>query len=103
MTTSGTTIPKTLADANLQLAIYTSTGRLMQKRRSSIAEDLLPDFQELRNEANRLKQHTINNLDYYLESSNATLRRMEAASSIASQPPMWPTLYSIWRKSAERD
>jgi L-lactate dehydrogenase complex protein LldF len=67
MSTSGTTIPKTLADANLQLAIYTSTGRLMQKRRSSISEDILPEFQELRNEANRLKSHTINNLDYYLE------------------------------------
>lgn len=67
MSASGTSIPKTLADANLQLAIYTSTGRLMQKRRSSIGDDLVPDFQELRNEANQLKAHTINNLDYYLE------------------------------------
>jgi L-lactate dehydrogenase complex protein LldF len=67
MTEPSTTIPRTLADANLQLAIYTSTGRLMQKRRSSIDDDIVPDFQELRNEANRLKKHTIENLDFYLE------------------------------------
>jgi L-lactate dehydrogenase complex protein LldF len=67
MTGAETTIKNTLANANLQLAIYTSTGRLMQKRRGSITEDLLPDYQELRNEANRLKAHTINHLDYYLE------------------------------------
>jgi L-lactate dehydrogenase complex protein LldF len=67
MTTSETNIRTTLADANLQLAIYTSTGRLMQKRRGAIATDLLPDYQELRSEANRIKRHTIDHLDHYLE------------------------------------
>jgi L-lactate dehydrogenase complex protein LldF len=57
----------TLADANLQLAIYTATGRLMNHRRSAIAGDELPDYQELRTQANLLKQHTIENLDWYLE------------------------------------
>ena len=60
-------IHDTLADANLQLAIYTATGRLKDKRKRSIADDVLPDYQELRTQANALKKHTIDNLDYYLE------------------------------------
>ncbi len=60
-------IATTLADANLQLAIYTSTSRLIQLRKDAIAEPLLPDYQELRTHANALKKHTIDNLDYYLE------------------------------------
>lgn len=62
-----TDFSKTLANANLQLAIYTSTGRLMEKRRNSVGDDVLPEFQEFRTQANRVKQHTIENLDYYLE------------------------------------
>jgi L-lactate dehydrogenase complex protein LldF len=57
----------TLADANLQLAIYTSTGRLMDHRKHAIGADTLPDYQELRTHAHNLKKHTIDNLDYYLE------------------------------------
>ena len=57
----------TLADANLQLAIYAATGRLMDKRKGSIAESDLPDYQELRSHAHELKKHTIENLDFYLE------------------------------------
>ncbi len=57
----------TLADANLQLAIYTATGRLKQARVASIADDILPDYQELRTQANAIKKHAIDNLDYYLE------------------------------------
>jgi L-lactate dehydrogenase complex protein LldF len=60
-------IATTLADANLQLAIYTSTGRLVSLRKNAIAGELLPDYQDLRTLANQLKKHTIDNLDYYLE------------------------------------
>jgi len=60
-------IHQTLADANLQLAIYTATGRLKDKRTESVAADALPDYQELRTQANALKKHAIENLDYYLE------------------------------------
>ena len=60
-------IHDTLADANLQLAIYTATGRLKEKRIEAVGDDLLPDYQELRTQANALKQHTIENLDHYLE------------------------------------
>jgi len=61
------TIATTLADPHLQKAVYTATGRLMSHRRSAIAPDLLPDYQELREQARRVKLHTIENLDWYLE------------------------------------
>jgi L-lactate dehydrogenase complex protein LldF len=60
-------IHATLADPNLQLAIYTATGRLKEKRIENVAADVLPDYQELRTQANALKKHAIENLDYYLE------------------------------------
>jgi L-lactate dehydrogenase complex protein LldF len=60
-------IHNTLADANLQLAIYTATGRLKDKRTETVASGELPEYQELRTQANALKKHTIENLDYYLE------------------------------------
>jgi L-lactate dehydrogenase complex protein LldF len=58
-------IHATLADANLQLAIYTSTARLKQGRIDSVTA--LPDYQELRTQANAIKKHAIENLDHYLE------------------------------------
>jgi L-lactate dehydrogenase complex protein LldF len=60
-------IHDTLADPNLQLAIYTATGRLKEKRIEAVAADILPDYQELRSHANEIKKHAIENLDYYLE------------------------------------
>src|SRR3954469_24585622 len=66
-------IATTLADANLQLAIYAGTGRLIDHRKNAIAGDLLPDYQDLRTHANLLKKHTIDNLDYYLEQVEANV------------------------------
>jgi L-lactate dehydrogenase complex protein LldF len=60
-------IDSALANANLQLAVYTATGRLMSHRRSSLAVEGFGDFEELRDQANALKSHVINNLDFYLE------------------------------------
>ena len=60
-------IHQTLADANLQLAIYTATGRLKDGRINVVAPEVLPDYQELRTQANSVKKHAIDNLDYYLE------------------------------------
>jgi L-lactate dehydrogenase complex protein LldF len=60
-------IHNTLADANLQLAIYTATARLKDKRVESVASVALPEYQELRTQANAVRKHTIENLDYYLE------------------------------------
>src|SRR5213078_4545724 len=60
-------IQATLADANLQLAIYTATGRLKERRIEAVAPETLPDYQELRSQANAIKKHSIENLDHYLE------------------------------------
>src|SRR5271165_367710 len=62
-----TNIQQTVADPKLQLAIYTATGRLKDKRSESVGPDALPQYQELRSRANLLKRHAIENLDLYLE------------------------------------
>src|SRR5450432_1164750 len=60
-------IHQTLGDSKLQFAIYASTARLIDKRKHALEGDNLPDYQELRTQANALKKHTIDNLDHYLE------------------------------------
>src|SRR5271156_572439 len=62
-----TDIQQSLDDPRLQLAIYTATRRLIDHRAAVVSDDVLPHYQELRNEANAIKKHTIENLDYYLE------------------------------------
>jgi L-lactate dehydrogenase complex protein LldF len=52
-----------LGDPKLQLAIYSATGRLAERRR----ENLTDDFQELRQYAHDIKKHTLDHLDFYLE------------------------------------
>src|SRR5882757_9657096 len=59
-------IHQTISNPELQLAVYTATGRLMDKRKSTVG-DSLPEYQELRDQANALKKQTIDNLDHYLE------------------------------------
>ena len=56
-----------LLDERLQKALYSATGRLRDKRLSGVGADQLPDYQELRTQAHRIKQHTMENLDHYLE------------------------------------
>lgn len=56
-----------LLDERLQKALYSATGRLRDKRLSGVGPDQLPDYQELRTQAHRIKQHTMENLDHYLE------------------------------------
>jgi L-lactate dehydrogenase complex protein LldF len=60
-------IHTTLADANLQLAIYSATARLKQHRIDNVSSAVLPDYQELRTQANAIKKHAIENLDHYLD------------------------------------
>ena len=48
-----------------------ATGRLIDHRQHAVAGAALPDYQELRTEANAIKKHTIDNLDYYLEQFEA--------------------------------
>jgi len=58
-------IHETLVNIRLQTAIYTSTARLADHRRTALST--LPEFQELRTQANLIKRHTIENLGFYLE------------------------------------
>lgn len=67
-------IRRTLADPRLQEAIYSATGRLMEHRRQVVAPEVLPDYQELREQARRIKEHTLENLDAYLEQFEAQVR-----------------------------
>ena len=66
-------VHKTLADANLQLAIYRATARLIDHRKLAVTATALPDYQELRTQANALKRHTIEHLDHYLEEFEANV------------------------------
>jgi L-lactate dehydrogenase complex protein LldF len=59
-------IKEITADPRLQLAVYTATGRLMDKRRESLG-GVATEFQDLRSQANLIKRHTIENLDHYIE------------------------------------
>ena len=67
MNTPETEIQQAIGDPRLQLAIYTATKRLIGHRAGVVNSDVLPYYQDLRNEANAIKKHTIENLDYYLE------------------------------------
>jgi L-lactate dehydrogenase complex protein LldF len=62
-----------IADPRLQLAIYTATGRLIDHRANVVNPGVLPHYQELRTQANAIKKHTIENLDYYLEQLEANV------------------------------
>jgi L-lactate dehydrogenase complex protein LldF len=56
-----------LGDKKLQLAIYSATGRMAERRREVTASGVMPDYQDLRQHAHEIKKHTLNHLDYYLE------------------------------------
>lgn len=56
-----------LGDSKLQLAIYSATARMAERRRDVVSDDAMPDYQELRQHAHDIKKHTLNHLDYYLE------------------------------------
>src|SRR5580704_17877015 len=66
-------IQQSLDDPRLQLAIYTATRRLIDHRAGVVSDEALPHYQDLRNEANAIKKHTIENLDYYLEQLEANV------------------------------
>jgi L-lactate dehydrogenase complex protein LldF len=66
-------IKQTVADPKLQLAIYTATKRLVDHRAHAVTADALPEYQELRSQANAVKRHAIENLDYYLEQFEANV------------------------------
>lgn len=66
-------IRKNLADEPLQAAVAAGTLRLAAKRRDVVDAGVLPDYQELRAQANAIKKHTIENLDHYLRQFEANV------------------------------
>jgi L-lactate dehydrogenase complex protein LldF len=56
-----------LGDSKLQLAIYSATGRMAERRRDVVTHDAFPDYQEMRQHAHDIKKHTLDHLDFYLE------------------------------------
>lgn len=66
-------IRKTVANPKVQLAVYSATARLKDKRSEVVAPDVLPEYQELRSQAHQIKKHTMENLDYYLEQFEANV------------------------------
>ncbi len=62
---------KTIGNAALQEAIYSATGRLVEKRRSALPAPAV--FESWREQARLVKQHTLENLDHYLERLEANL------------------------------
>jgi serine acetyltransferase len=66
-------INKTLSNPAVGEAVFTATGRLAAKRSSVVAPAVLPEYQELRTQANAIKRHTLENLDYYLQQFEANV------------------------------
>ena len=56
-----------LRDLTLQKSIQSATARFAEGRRDRVQEPTFGEYQELRTAANQIKQHTLDNLDYYLE------------------------------------
>ena len=56
-------VTEALGNSKLQLAIYSATGRLAERRK----ENLTSDFEVLRQHAHDIKKHTLDHLDFYLE------------------------------------
>jgi L-lactate dehydrogenase complex protein LldF len=54
-----------IADAGLQKALANSRPQFMARRSAAIAA--LPEFEALRDTARDIKNHTLANLDFYLE------------------------------------
>ncbi len=64
---------KTMDNPSLAEAIYAATGRLRDKRVESIPEAIAEEFEQWREQAHRIKRHTLENLDHYLEKMEANL------------------------------
>ena len=63
---------RALNDAQLQRAMQHVRGRFIDKRAAAI--DALPEFQQLRESARDIKNHTLAHLDLYLEAYEEKVR-----------------------------
>lgn len=67
-------IAETVANPKLQLALYSATARLKERRVHAVGTEELPDYQELRSHASLIKKRALDNLDYYLEQFEANVQ-----------------------------
>ena len=75
----------------------------MTHRASAVSYDRLPEYQELRNQANLLKKHTIDHLDFYLELfEKNVLAHGGRGGCTAPTARKWRTSFSRSPKSARR-
>ena len=79
-------IQQTLGDPRLQLAIYTATGRLIDHRAQVGEPRRCPITRSCATQANAIKKHTIENLDYYLEQLEANVGGARRQSGVL---PRW--------------
>ena len=56
---------RALANPGLQKALGTAKGAFLQRRAAAVAN--LPEFEQLRDIGRDIKNHTLANLDFYLE------------------------------------
>ncbi|MBR0657215.1 lactate utilization protein [Roseomonas arctica] len=68
---------RAMADAGLQKALGTAKGAFLQRRAAAVAA--LPEFEALRDIGRDIKNHTLANLDFYLEAFAA---KVEAAGGV---------------------
>lgn len=64
---------RALADAGLQKALGKAKGAFLQRRAEAVAR--LPEFEQLRDIGRDIKNHTLANLDFYLETFAANVER----------------------------
>jgi L-lactate dehydrogenase complex protein LldF len=64
---------RALADPGLQKALGTAKGAFLQRRAAAVAA--LPEFEQLRDIGRDIKNHTLANLDFYLETYAANVEK----------------------------
>ena len=88
---------RALADAGLQKALARSGPSFIARRAAAVAA--LPEFEQLRDTARDIKNHTLAHLDFYLEEYEAKLTRRRAANCTGA-PPRTKRATPCWRSAA---
>ena len=77
---------RAIADAGLQKALARSGPSFIARRTAAVAA--LPEFEQLRDIARDIKNHTLANLDFYLEAWEAQGHRRRRPCALVRRPPM---------------
>ena len=66
---------RALTNAPLQRALTIATGKATGARQAAVTNVGVENWEEFRERAHAIKEHTINNLDFYLEKFSAKVER----------------------------